>query len=329
MSSKKRAYVPRVKINLGDRFGRLTIVKEVERRNGLRHFLCECSCIAKTRKVIRMSSLTTGHTNSCGCLKIERATDKEDVIGNIYGRITVISDVISENKLRRVMGQCSCDGNIKEYWLSGLKNGHATSCGCLKIGKIIEANTNQTKDYQEKHPLFCKVEEIMDDPDGYGILVRCKHSECRKWFKPTKNALWSRIGVIENPGIWSIGTENNFYCSDKCKDNCILYNLHSGSVLYNNVYREKVISDNIPTGYELSIWSDEVLKQQRNEYGYNFCTKCQGTENLASHHIDPKKIEPFYALDPDNGIVFCRDCHVGSGHSGGCSMGALAHKVCK
>lgn len=96
-----------------------------------------------------------------------------------------------------------------------------------------------------------------------------------------------------------------------------------------NIGENKSLPDNQPTQYELSIWSDEVLRKQREEHGYNFCTKCHSTESFASHHIDPKKLEPFLALDPENGIVFCIDCHYVEGHSGECSTGKLANTICK
>lgn len=318
----------REKINPGDKFGRWIIVKEVETRKRQRYFLCECSCVDKTRKKIQLHSLKSGLSSSCGCYNRELASERglntgKNYTGQIFGRLTILSE-IERNKhgKRQVMAQCSCDGNIDKYVLERLKSGVTTSCGCYSSEKRVE-RTYQVKDYQEKYPLFCQVEEIRDCEDGVGIEVRCKHSDCRKWFKPVNGQLNGRITAIEKPERKSIGTEHNFYCSDKCKHSCPLYNLHS------DPFERKEVSGNTPTQYELSIWSDEVLKQQFEQYGYNFCTKCQGKENLASHHIDPKKLEPFYALDPDNGVVFCRDCHLNDAHSGTCSTGALANTVCK
>jgi len=45
----------------------------------------------------------------------------------------------------------------------------------------------------------------------------------------------------------------------------------------------------------------------------------------------PQKLYPEFALDPDNGIVLCEECHNKYGHEKGshCSTGNLANKICK
>lgn len=309
-------------VNPGDKFGRWTIINEAEKRGIQRYFLCECSCPLKTRKEVGLAALRKGHSSSCGCIVKENGRKRffgtgEDFTGQTFGRLTILSEVErSKNGNRQVMAKCSCDGNIDKYILQDIKNKKTTSCGCYKI----EVLTHRKKDYEERHPLFCQVEEIMDDPNGPGILTRCK--KCNKWYKPTGSKISSRIDAIENPQSFAIGRECNLYCSDECKYTCPLFNLKS------DPFRDK-IDDNTPIPGELTIWANEIFFRQFQEYGYNFCTKCQSTENLAAHHIDPKKIEPFFALDPENGIIFCRDCHHDDGHSGECSTGFLAYKVCK
>lgn len=56
-------------VNHGDRFGRLTIIKEMSQKNKPRRFLCECEC--GNQKVVSLSKLRTGNTKSCGCLQKE------------------------------------------------------------------------------------------------------------------------------------------------------------------------------------------------------------------------------------------------------------------
>lgn len=70
------------------------------------------------------------------------------------------------------------------------------------------------------------------------------------------------------------------------------------------------------------MWSKEVLARADN-----ICEYC-GEIATDAHHIQPKKLEPFYALDPDNGIACCEECHYKYGHSGSCSTGALANTMC-
>jgi hypothetical protein len=61
----------KIKINTGDRFGRLTIIKESEPKidsdgSGIRMFLCKCDCGKNINT--RLASLRFGLTQSCGCL---------------------------------------------------------------------------------------------------------------------------------------------------------------------------------------------------------------------------------------------------------------------
>jgi len=84
------------------------------------------------------------------------------------------------------------------------------------------------------------------------------------------------------------------------------------------------------TQEEYNIWNKEVLERQRIRDKYNSCEKCESTENLHVHHEKPVKTHPHLALDPDNGIVLCRECHYKYGHKTGteCSTGNLAAKIC-
>lgn len=58
----------------GERFGRLTIIREVEpkkygKRGNIRQFLCKCDCGNET--IVGMNNLRNGVTRSCGCLRRE------------------------------------------------------------------------------------------------------------------------------------------------------------------------------------------------------------------------------------------------------------------
>lgn len=68
---------PKIEINIGDRFGRLTIVSRVENKiqpNGSvkKQYLCLCDC--GNTKIIQAQSLRKGVTKSCGCLSKEIAS---------------------------------------------------------------------------------------------------------------------------------------------------------------------------------------------------------------------------------------------------------------
>jgi hypothetical protein len=133
---------------------------------------------------------------------------------------------------------------------------------------------------------------------------------------------WRKEGIDKNDTAY-------LYCCEECKHQCPLYK-RSAAQLHNLMNENK----DIPyTPAEYSIWKEEVYYRQRieNNTDTNFCEKCHATEKLHVHHEIPQKILPGYALDPDNGIIFCEKCHYEIGHEKGteCSTGNLASKICK
>lgn len=56
-------------LNPGDKYGRLTVVAEVEGSSYSRRILCKCDC--GKNKIVDLVKLLNGNTKSCGCLKKE------------------------------------------------------------------------------------------------------------------------------------------------------------------------------------------------------------------------------------------------------------------
>lgn len=59
-------------LNPGTKFGRLTIVREIEKQGDKRKFECQCLCGKNTS--VTLSNLRTGHIVSCGCYSKEIKT---------------------------------------------------------------------------------------------------------------------------------------------------------------------------------------------------------------------------------------------------------------
>lgn len=59
---------------IGGRYGRLTVLHEVERRNGRRLYRCQCDCGAET--IVMGGNLKQGHVKSCGCLVYDNHHNK-------------------------------------------------------------------------------------------------------------------------------------------------------------------------------------------------------------------------------------------------------------
>jgi len=75
----------------GQKFGRLTALREVERAGAARRWECKCNC--GTIGVFRQGNLRNGHSKSCGCLQVENGqrvgrTDKRRHGCAVKGAVT-------------------------------------------------------------------------------------------------------------------------------------------------------------------------------------------------------------------------------------------------
>jgi hypothetical protein len=59
-----------------------------------------------------------------------------------------------------------------------------------------------------------------DTTDSSLLNVRCYYSGCRRWYRPIVSTVVSRIAALEGRVKWG---QNNFYCSDSCKERCAVY----------------------------------------------------------------------------------------------------------
>ena len=141
----------------GQKFGRLTILYPTENQMGRgMYWHCKCDC-GKEIDVISQS-LTSRNTQSCGCLKKEKAhftQSKLNLVGQRFGKLLVIEET-KERQYSKVVWKCQCDcGNIIYLNTTRLTQGNDISCGCqntsygaLQIDKILKDNHfNYKKEY--------------------------------------------------------------------------------------------------------------------------------------------------------------------------------------
>lgn len=143
------------------------------------------------------------------------------------------------------------------------------------------------------------------------VLLEVECTKCKKWFVPDDQSIWKRIACLKGNRLG----ESRLYCSDECKQSCNIYRAHT--------YPKDFSYDNYYNSYEYGVWRNKVLKSV--DYVCEYC----GKTATDAHHIQPKKLEPFFALDPDNGIACCEECHYKYGHKNECSTGNLANIICK
>ena len=116
----------------GQKFGRWTVLKEVEKdhKHNRRMWLCRCEC--GNEKVVPGITMTTGASQSCGCLHRERAVGHgvTDLVGQKFGRLTVIKQGGRTNTgVIKWLCRCEC-GKEKEIIGTNITRGLTTSCGC-------------------------------------------------------------------------------------------------------------------------------------------------------------------------------------------------------
>ena len=98
-------------INIGDRFGHLTIINKDTRPLHRASWLCRCDC-GRELYVIT-SDLLRGHNKSCGCItrKIQEAYS-QDLTGRRFNHLTVLSRSLNPQHKSRWL--CLCDRLLKK-----------------------------------------------------------------------------------------------------------------------------------------------------------------------------------------------------------------------
>jgi hypothetical protein len=101
---------------------------------------CRCTgkyCNGETRKVLPQSHFD--HDNSPSCHTCILHTPKEDLTGKVFGRLTILRQVLKERlrngrKYPRLAWICQCEcgtAETKPIETSSLVDGKTTSCGCI------------------------------------------------------------------------------------------------------------------------------------------------------------------------------------------------------
>ena len=121
------------KIDLTDkRYDRLTVLREAgKNKHGQSLWKCHCECGQKV--IVLLSSLTSGRTKSCGCLRRELVSQrsKSNLVGHKFGRLMVLREAGSD-KHKKSLWECICECGNKIIITSGVLKRHTKSCGCLR-----------------------------------------------------------------------------------------------------------------------------------------------------------------------------------------------------
>ena len=153
-------------MNINKKYGKLTVVSFVEKKNYRNWWLCKCTC--GNTKICREDRLLNGTVKSCGCEKKKPATNRLNLVGKRFGKLEVISFAYIVNSKSYWNCVCECG---KEKVICGklLIRGTTKSCGCLKQIKgkpRKKRNYKVVSDIKELAKVFGKCE---------GTIYRAKH----------------------------------------------------------------------------------------------------------------------------------------------------------
>ena len=222
----------------------------------------------------------------------------------------------------------SCKHCGDPYLTIKCRPGNFCSRSCASIGKKFSAVTIKRMSEAKKgiatkhgacalnlaaydtyaHRLWCDKTDYTYIKGVKVLMVGCV--ECGTMFVPKVGTVIHRIRFLENKET----CESRFYCSDQCRDTCPIFWQHK--------YTKGQKSRSAATVYEYSIWHQKVLENAN--YKCEYC----GKKATDAHHSRPKKLEPFFALDPYYGFACCEKCHYKYGHSGDCSSANIAKAIC-
>lgn len=116
----------------GQKFGRLTVLNRIFNKSKPTQWLCHCEC--GQEKVFYANNLIRGFSQSCGCLRkvVLKDIKLQDLVGQTFGRLTVLSLAYRQESNRQYYWLCRCSCGTECVVLGNhLKDGHTQSCGCL------------------------------------------------------------------------------------------------------------------------------------------------------------------------------------------------------
>lgn len=197
--------IPKFIDETGNKYGRLTVIRR-DGNSSPAKWICQCEC-GNICSVIG-SQLRFGNTNSCGCLKHERIIEsnknraKKDIkIGDVYGELTILEKVGSNNRGTIWKCQCSC-GKIIYKNRTDIKRAKRPSCGCYLQNPFN--NSNFINEIGNKYGRLSVMEYAGRNSDNK-TLWKCK-CDCGGTTIVTGKSL--RAGLVTSCGcLNSLGEE--------------------------------------------------------------------------------------------------------------------------
>ena len=219
----------------GKRFGRWTVLNKCDYKKGTAT-LWHCKCDCGNESDVRTSQLTSGRSQSCGCLANDKAREhnRMDLVGKRFGRLVVES--FNSFKNHRATWNCICDcGNTKVVLQDLLLNGSTKSCGCLKaetlpsnfknlsgrrFGKLVARHYDTSS---KKWECICDCGNTTYVSSYNLTSGKTKSCGCAKHEHGDKiGNRYGKLVVTEYAGLDSAGNETMWKCKCDCGNEAIV-----------------------------------------------------------------------------------------------------------
>lgn len=158
----------------GQVFGTWTAISYV----GKSGWLCRCEC--GTERVNQSKALRKGQHRTCAACGIRACTQLIDMVGQKFGRLTVVERAVLASGRAHWRCRCEC-GNEKAILGKHLRRGLIRSCGCLASDMTTIRNETQdglTKAHRSTYRTWTSMLARCENHHGYagrGIVV------CDRW----------------------------------------------------------------------------------------------------------------------------------------------------
>lgn len=117
---------------IGMKFGNLTVLEEY---SGDKRRKLKCLCDCGNEVIVSKGDVLSGHTESCGCLQVKRATEAntKDWTGYVSDYGVKLLCKSHQDKKGKWLWECECScGNHFIALPITVAKGHKTSCGCRR-----------------------------------------------------------------------------------------------------------------------------------------------------------------------------------------------------
>ncbi len=216
----------------GKRFGKLL----AKTRCGVdKHgfVLWEVVCDCGVKKTVSASRLVNGDTKSCGCSR------QDNLVGQCFGRLTVLSRADSKNGDMRWLCKCTC-GNQTVAFGNALKRGQTKSCKCLR---------------KENWRFAVDSIRLPLGEASKNVVIKNYKNGAR-----AKKAAWG----LTDEEFFHIISNNCHYCGQP-PSNCTNRPENNGDFIYNGIDRLKNDVGYVPGNVVPSCWKCNWMKRHLSQ----------------------------------------------------------------